>query len=340
MKGTRWVRPFDAPPGWWKKQLPTKFLKLAGQGKLSDLTTLLNTHPDLLNHRGPHGRTFLFEAVRRGRQDIVELLIARGADVSLCGCYNSESLVQLNPLSAARYYKRHEIEEMLVAEGATNDVFRAAFCNETDTVKAILKVNPQSVNFEDPHDQVYYTPVLSFSISGGNEELTSWLIESGADVETYSFQFLFLASMRTSRTTVELLLARGATLDGADARLWMATSNPDILNLLLEHGLSPNQRPYDNNKLYPLAYACRGDKGGNMERVNLLLRSGAVVNQVCTYGRTALHYAARAGFDNVVHALIAAGADTRIEDDNGETAEQIANRFRKDSTYRILHSVR
>src|SRR6188768_102626 len=53
-------------PGFWKRQLPTKTLALAVKGDLSALKQLLDEHPEFISKRGPHGRTLLWEAARRG----------------------------------------------------------------------------------------------------------------------------------------------------------------------------------------------------------------------------------------------------------------------------------
>ncbi len=335
MIGDRWVRKdvSNTEPGYWKKQLATKHLKLAERGDQKSLEVLLGESPELINRRGPHGRTFLFEAVRKGRTALVEWLIDLGANVNLTGCYNIETIVQINPLCAARWYRRDDLAEVLIRQGASNDIFRDAFSGEHRAVEEWLKKDNDLLNSEDPADEIYHTPLLSFAIAGGHRELADRLIRLGADVISYSFQLLFIGSMR-GKKIVEMLLERGASPISSDARLWMATNDLEILQVLLENGLSANQQPY--NGLYPLAYASRGDKGAHPEKVKFLLESGADVNKIGAHKRTALHYAANAGFDEVVEILIEAGANLGAIDDKGKSPYDLAVIKKHHSTLHLL----
>jgi hypothetical protein len=96
----RWERPFPRTPGYWKQQLATKYLAIAGRGDLVALRQLLAEHPEWLNKRGPHNRTLLVDygasltlrdqqgqtaldlARAAGKTAIVELLRVRGTGVS------------------------------------------------------------------------------------------------------------------------------------------------------------------------------------------------------------------------------------------------------------------
>jgi ankyrin repeat protein len=184
---------FQVGRGHWKKQLPTKHLKLAERGDSKRLEALLNDSPELLNRRGPHGRTFLFEAVRKGREHLVEWLIDQGADIHLTGCYNIETIVQINPLSAARWYRRTGLVEMLIKHGASNDIFRSAFNGERGAVESGLKKDIELLAIEDPEDEIYYTPLLSFAIAGGHLELGRRLVQLGLKYRRTASNYYSLA---------------------------------------------------------------------------------------------------------------------------------------------------
>jgi len=87
------VRPLNFPPGFWKKQLPRKYLEIAIQGDMDGLLQLLSVHPEFLDKRGSHNRTFLWEAARRGNLPLVQWLVDQGAEIDATGCYNHESFV-------------------------------------------------------------------------------------------------------------------------------------------------------------------------------------------------------------------------------------------------------
>lgn len=332
--GCRWVRELDVAPGHWKKQLPGRYRKLAERGDLNGMQALLEIHPDWINRRGSHGRTFLFEAVRKGRSELVAWLLDQGADMSLTGCYNSESMVQLSPLAAARFYRRIEIEKLLLAYGASYDLYRAAFCGQLDFVQKALGEDTTLVDTEDPEDEIYYTPLLSFAVAGRQRQVVKFLLGRGASVSRYSFQLLFIAAHMNDISILRLLLGAGADPSVADSQLWMATDDMEIIEELVSHGLAANQRPYHG--LHPLMYACRGDKRKNLVKVSRLVELGADLDAQSPDGRTALHYAARSDNVEVVELLLVSGANDRLRNDGGQLALDVARKHGHGRTIEIL----
>jgi hypothetical protein len=151
----RWERPFPTTPGYWKQQLATKYLALAGRADLVALRQLLAQHPDWLNKRGPHNRTLLWEATRRGKLTAVRWLVEQGAELDATGCYNSESYVQLTPFCAALYYHRTDIATYLRTQGTQLDIFRAAWLGDLPGVSQALDEHPALLQAEDPYDTIY-----------------------------------------------------------------------------------------------------------------------------------------------------------------------------------------
>lgn len=306
---SRWVRPLDVEPGHWKKQLPGKYLKLAERGLVERVEALLDDHPEFLNKRGSHGRTLLWSAVRYGRLELTKWLLANGADAELTGCVNSESFVQLSPLSASKFYQRETIFEILETHGAKDDVFRLTYRGNFDFVLSQVAHDPSLLHAEDPFDEIYYSPLLTFAIVGGHRELAKALISHGFDVGTYSFQLIYIASHFGEDAILDRLFENGATVESADAGLWMATNDMSILQRLVIEGLSPNQRP--NGDLTPLLYVCRADKGTRLDKLKLLLELGADVSATSDNGRSALHYATMSGNYEACKLLLDAGVDPR-----------------------------
>ena len=333
-KRSRWVRPLDVPPGHWKKQLSGKLRELTIRGKLDQLKQVIAADPSLLNKRGSHGRTFLFEAVRKNRLETVMWLLERGADVQLTGCYNSESIVQLDPLTAASYYGRERLIEPLRDYGAQIDLFRAAFLRDIDSVNGFLRKNPELLNAEDPNDDIYYTPLVSFCVAGGQLELLNDMYDRGAQLLGYDAQLLFIAARVGNTSILVYLLDQGVSPTSCDATLWMATSSMEDLKLLVKSGLSPNQRPYHG--LHPLMYACRADKTLDIPKARYLIELGADVNAVGPQGRTALHYAARGGTTELCELLLVAGADETVTDKEGRTPLDIAQQYDKTAVEQLL----
>jgi ankyrin repeat protein len=80
----------------------------------------------------------------------------------------------------------------------------------------------------------------------------------------------------------------------------------------------------------------RGDKGEHPEKMRLLLERGAKVDARGPKGRTALPYAASAGFLKVIALLLEQGADAALVDDAGETALSLAQAAGKMDAAKLL----
>ena len=112
------------------------------------------------------------------------------------------------------------------------------------------------------------------------------------------------------------------------------TYSLDILRFLLEHGASPSRK--GENGFPPLIYLCRADKGEQPDKIRLLLEHQAPVNGLGPKGRTALHYAAAAGFLEVMTILLDHGANFWIRDQQGETPLALARRYERISAGNLL----
>ncbi len=298
----RWERSFTVQAGHWKTQLPTKVLGLVS--KLPVLQATLKEHPEFLNKRANHGRTLLWEATRAGKIDAVRWLARKGADVNTPGCYNSESYVPISPYVAAKYYRRDPIADFLSRSGSTLDIFRSAFLGEMNT-----RLTSRRINAEDPFDEVYYTPLITFAVSGGHADLTSTLIDRGAEVAPYSAQLLFAAGRLGRKDLLELLLKSGADPRAADARVLVATDDMECFRFLLKSGVPADGPGYGG--FTPLTYVARGDKGERPDKISALLDHGADPNVPGPRGRTPLDYATQAGFKKVEALLLERGAAAR-----------------------------
>jgi uncharacterized protein len=321
----RMVRPLDFLPDARKRMLRNKYLEIASKGDIEGLRQLLTRHPEWLNQRGSHNRTFLWEAVRLGKLPAVAWLIEQGAEVNATGRYNGESFVQLTPYCAAVYYHRRDVAEYLRSHGAQEDTFRAAFLGNIEPVTRDLSAHPDLIHAEDPQDNLYYVPLLSFAVAGGQIEMVEFLLKSGAVVAPYSLQLLSLAAKVGRKDILDLLLNHHTQVVALGELYFLNTYALNILRYFLEHGASPSRK--GENGFPPLVYLCRADKGEQPEKIKLLLEYHAPVNAVGPKGRTALHYAAAAGFLDVMTILLDHGADYWIRDRQGETPLALARRY-------------
>lgn len=171
----------------------------------------------------------------------------------------------------------------------------------------------------------------------GDVEYVRHALDKGLPVETSErgsgSTAMHLAAMRGKLDIVVLLLKRGANADAVAAG---STYTPlihaavgghlAVVNLLLDRGANPNVEYVYGT---PLIAAVNHRR---LETITTLLRRGARVNHSAKSrrGETALHTAVsrQEGWQpidtQIVHALIAAGADPKATNARGMTAMQVA----------------
>lgn len=330
----RWLRPKSTAPGVQKKLLPTRHLQLAARGDLPALKSLLWDYPRTLNRLGPHNRTLLWEATRKGRRKTVKYLVELGADVNIPARYNNECRVLISPYCAARYYKRDGIAEYLLTQGTKIDAFRAAFLGDRRRVFRRISADREMINGEDPWDRIYLMPLLGFAVAGGHEDLVEDLIKRGARIAPYSLQLLNLAGRVERIDLINLLVAHGADARCVDPGVLVDVTDLACFLRLLDLGAPVNGPGLSGYP--PLAYVARGDKGARPDKVKLLLERGAEVNERGPNSRTALHVAAVAGSAEVLDLMLAHGGDATLKDDEGKTPADLAREARKQATLALL----
>ena len=152
------------------------FLKIgvatAGRGDLDGLKALLEVKSHWLARVGSHGRTMLWEAAYRGRTEVVQYLLERGADIDAHGCHFTPLLVEVSPLTAAKYKKHETTAELLVAQGAPTDIFNETFLGNSDYVLDALRAEPSLALTEKPqHDSNVKVTALHYAVSTSQLEL-------------------------------------------------------------------------------------------------------------------------------------------------------------------------
>ena len=298
------------------------FLKIgvatAGRGDLDGLKALLEVKSHWVARVGSHGRTMLWEAAYRGRTEVVQYLLERGADIDAHGCHFTPLLVEVSPLTAAKFKKHITTAELLLAQGAPTDIFNETFLGNTDYVLDALRAEPSLALTEKPqHDSNVKVTALHYAVSTSQLELLEALIDHGANPKPYSMWLTRFSVWRKNADVLERLIAAG--LEPEPQYLPRSGVQNDRLNKLLEkHGIKLDPDRAEGG-WPPLVFNSRGDRGGNLDRVKSILDDGADVNVRNHKGQSALHCAAKAGFNHIVQLLIDRGADVDAQDDNGCT---------------------
>ena len=311
------------------------FLKIvaaaAGRGDLETVRQLVNDNPNWIHTVGSHGRTMLWEAVYRGKLEVVQFLLERGADINLPGCYHIEHRLEITPYCVARREGRNLVADYLLEHGAKIDIHTAAYLGDYDAVRSHLDNDASLVNsgylqtvmlpagapvtFE--HRETAWATPLCYAVMGRNLAVIELLISRGATIAPYSERLLDYAVVVERVDIAKLLLENGADASKAPRIL---DDNFEMVRLFKAHGVAPADINVQNHMGWPpLVIACRGDKGEHPLEIQTLLALGADIDVRNHKGKTALHYAAKAGFLKVINLLIEKGATIDAPDKNGET---------------------
>jgi ankyrin repeat protein len=281
-------------------------LDAARAGDLSAVRAFLATDSTLVSSRDEAENTPLHFAAREGHADIVELLLASGADVNAAN-YEHET-----PLHWVVLRNRHDVADLLLRHGA-----------ETEA-----------------RENYGRSPLLLVARETGNLEMARRLLDAGADVNARDESGstpLELSTWRGFRDVVDLFLDRGAEVptDSTEVAvgLGMATERGlvRLFRILAERAPDLNLSNDNGGTLLHSAAA-----GGSAEIANVLLDRGLDVNARDRYGRTPLHYAAENGRTEVVRLLLERGAQPNVRSLAGVSPLNAAGRFQRTDAVDLL----
>lgn len=253
---------------------------------------LLAYNADVNVKAGGDGDTPLQLAAKNGLTDIVEMLLAKGADV------NASSDLGWTPLQYA----------------AANESDAAA-----PTV-ALLLAHKADVNTKDKFGQ---TPLHHVGTAKAAELLLNHGVDIGVRRNNGQTALHEASSRRRGEALVEVLVSHGADIKARDNEgktpLHEAamTGNTPAGKVLLAHKANTEAR--DNAGRTPLHQAASGwEQSPNS--TELLLENGADVNARGNNGETPLHLASQNKWHiKIIGALIAHNADVNAKDNNGKT---------------------
>lgn len=301
------------------------------------------------------GETPLMQAARRGKLEVVRLLLASGADANAREVNGGQTA-----LMWAIAERHAEVAAALIAGGA--DVQAQSKGGATALTFAAQQGDEHSARLllaagAEPNEKLQrsgFTPLIIASILG-HESLAVLLLDNGADadaVDRDGFASLHHAVRNPQAIgLVHALLARGVDPNAAVGGIEIAASgvplqdatplmlaaeinNYEAVVALAEAGADPLAGTPQNTT--PLILAAGGgtdvfrprpadERAVAVKTVAFLLEQGADVNAAGHFGWTALHAAAYQGLNDVVELLARHGAKLDVLDEFGQTPLSIAS---------------
>ena len=323
-------------------------------------TVLLRSKADI-NAAQPDGATALAWAVHLGEREMAEALLKAGANANTTDEYGE------TPLTLAAANGDSVLVERLLAAGAKADAVRwngetalmlAAGAGSLDAVKQLV-LHGAPVDAADPRRR---QTALMWAAAEGYSDVVSALVEIGASVKAVSaggFTPLMFAVVKNDVPSIKTLLAAGAdpnyTLASGGKPLMVALSygNTAAALALLDGGAVFTARDRAGNT--PLLVAAQQ---GDLAVVKALIAKGADVNMrtpktvaVAARGgggggrgaaageQTPLMIAAKADHEDVMRALVAAGADPTLRAQDGSNLLMAAAGGARLNTFKYVYEL-
>ena len=276
-------------------------------GDLKQVKTLLSQGTNL-NAQDADGTTPLMYAVVNAGADCVKLLLDKGADPNLSNKAGATALMwAVNDLKKVQLL----LDKGAIVNAVSKDEkspLRLALNlpNSMAVVKALL-AKEANVN---QADKTGFTPLM-FAGFMGNLELVQILLAKGADPKAKTKQgFNYLSAIANSTNPAAVKWAVEHGLDVKDKKetiLIVPAMNGalDIVQFLLTKGADANLP--DEIGYTPLMHAVLTESS-SLALVKLLLEHGADAKVKAKDGLTALSFAKRKGWSEVITLLTKAGA--------------------------------
>ena len=300
-------------------------------GRIAVINALVGLGTDL-NVRFTEGNSYLTMAVLSRQRESVKALLRAGADI------NAQQDDGMSPLNIASREGCTDIVGILLDNSANmetkdNDgctpLYNAACNGHCDIVKVLSERGATD------------NTVLLAACVIGHFDVVRRLVDNGAKINSKSEQGLtplHCASEQGHADVVELLLTRGAdvntTSNDGISGLFVAASNghTDVVRLLLSAGADVNAQCNDGLTALHVA-----SLNGNIHIVNMLLDQKVDTETRNGYGYcTPLLYAVLYAHNDVVRALLSAGADVNTRSNDGDSALTVASEEGYTDTVKML----
>ncbi|KAF8336030.1 ankyrin repeat-containing domain protein [Amanita rubescens] len=307
---------------------------LGGYNEIVEL--LLDRGADVNAQGGIYGYA-LQAASERGRNEIAKLLLDKGAYVNAAGGHYKHAL------QAASQGGHNEIVKLLLNRGAYvnakgghyGDALQAASQGGHHEIVKLLLDKGAYVNVQGGH----YGNALQAASQGGHDEIVKLLLDKGADVNAQGGHYgnaLQAASQGGHNDIVKLLLGKDADVNAqggyyGNALQAASQRHNEIVVLLLDRGADVNAQGGEHVNALIAA-----SSGGHIEIVKLLLERGADVSAQGGKHGNALQVASARGHNEIFQLFLERGADVNVQGGHYGNALQAASQGEHDEIVQIL----
>ncbi|MEB3160884.1 MAG: ankyrin repeat domain-containing protein [Synechocystis sp.] len=284
---------------------PSALLIAARQGQWQVVSQGIKTKT-AINCRDETGLSPLLYAIGAGQREIVDQLIAAGADVNF-----DRPPHGITPLMVAAAHHQTAIAKRLIAAGANLDqgnddgstaLMIAAYRGDQEMVEILLTAGA-NVNLRDQDGAT----ALQLAIQGNHPSVLTLLLQYGADTDQPNAQGDLPLSLVIAQDNLDLLQCMNMPLDGES---WLMAASEGkgqmIKGFLQDHWPVDYQDEQGDTALH---LSCLE---GHLAIVQQLIQAQATVNGVNEAGDTPLMLAIAHGEGEIVRQLLAAGADPNL----------------------------
>ncbi len=324
----------------------TPLFNLIAQGETGAVAVLLRQQPALVNAGSMDDLPIIAPATSGATGQDMENRVVRPPRVTV------NFFPEMTPLGAAIYWKRKDVVQLLVKQGANLKALNRV--GEMPLHQAIKTCDVELAAFlldagADPNAPTQpglllrpFTSVTPMQVAAAycGRDMLALLADHGANVNVrtvpdfnqvndrvFGGTPLQIEIMRHNAEATLFLIEKGADISGVNSQgltnLQQAArwGQKDVVAALLARGAAINERNAKGETALVLALKWYGSWNGNHDGVaDLLIWRGADVNIPDEAGQTPLFHAVRENITWIVQLLLDKGADVNVTDKAGRNA--------------------
>ena len=275
-------------------------------GDIDRVKAILDADPGKIQQVRPNGRRPLTTAVEFGRDDIIRLLLERGANPA----WPELNADRGGSLHHAAGTGNRALVELLLAHGAdpnsgVDSGGNAMYAAKTPEIRELLRSHGGTL---DPYDLVWMDE---------DDEVMRRVTEDPKSAELGCGGVFTAVCTKGKRDLLKRLLDAGIrvppVVTGCQGYL---LEQPDMLRTLLDHGMNPDTCNWERQTMLHMVCNARETDRNRLEAAKMLLDAGADISARDEgYSSTPLAWASRKNNVEMVKFLLSRGAPTNLTGD-------------------------